>query len=85
MNEIVDDKWYADFINLPKDDLLDLVMASHFMDIQSLQDLSAAKVATFLKDKSEEEMRQFWEVTNDFTDEELKWIDEENGWAEQAF
>eukprot|EP00356_Strombidium_inclinatum_P002940 CAMPEP_0170492268 /NCGR_PEP_ID=MMETSP0208-20121228/11957_1 /TAXON_ID=197538 /ORGANISM="Strombidium inclinatum, Strain S3" /LENGTH=162 /DNA_ID=CAMNT_0010767981 /DNA_START=17 /DNA_END=505 /DNA_ORIENTATION=+ len=85
MDKVVDDQWFAKYIEVPKDDLLDLVMASHFMDIQSLQDLSAAKVATFLKDKTEDEMRAFWEVTNDLSADELKWIDEENAWAEQAF
>ena len=40
------------------------------MDINSLLDLSCAKVATLIKGKTPEEIRKTFNIINDFTPEE---------------
>ena len=48
-------------------------------------DLSCAKVASLIKNKSIQEIRKFFSIENDFTPEEEAQIMEENKWAEEAF
>jgi S-phase kinase-associated protein 1 len=84
LEEIVDD-WYANFINLDKmDELIDVVVASNFLDIDPLIELSCAKLASLIKGKSAEEIRKKFGIENDFTHEEEAQIREENKWAESV-
>merc|ERR1719473_847480 len=58
MKKIVD-SWDADFIDkLGKKDLFELILAANYMDIKSLLHLGCAKVATMIKGKSPEEIKQ---------------------------
>ena len=66
------------------DDLIDLVVASNFLDIEGLLNLGCAKVASLIKGKSVEEIRDLFGIENDFTPEEEAQIREENKWAEEA-
>ena len=82
--EIVDE-WYANFIDLEKmDDQIDVVVASNFLDIDPLIELSCAKLASQIKGKSAEEIRKKFGIENDFTPEEEAQIREENKWAESV-
>jgi S-phase kinase-associated protein 1 len=54
------------------------------MDIKSLLDLTCAKVASMIKDKSPEEIRETFNITNDFTPEEEARVREENKWCEES-
>ena len=82
--EIVDE-WYAKFIDVEKmDDLIDVVVASNFLDIDPLIELSCAKLASLIKGKSAEEIRKKFGIENDFTPEEEAQIREENKWAESV-
>lgn len=62
--------WDDNFINLPHEDILDLILASNYLDIKPLLELSCAKVATLIKNKSPEEIRETFGIINDFTPEE---------------
>ena len=84
MSQVVD-AWYADYVNLEQETLFELVMAANYLDIKSLLELSCAKVASLIKNKSVQEIRQFFNIENDFTPEEEAQIQEENRWAEEAF
>ena len=54
------------------------------MDIKSLLDLTCAKVASMIKGKTPQEIRETFNITNDFTPEEENQIREENKWCEEA-
>jgi len=59
MEKIVEDGWDATFINsFAKKDLFKLTLAANCMSITSLLHLTCAKVATMIKGKSPEEIKQ---------------------------
>lgn len=76
------DPWYADYINLEQEVLFELIMAANYLDIKPLLELSCAKVASLIKNKSIPEIRKFFNIENDFSPEEEQQIMEENKWAE---
>lgn len=79
------DEWDANFIELEKvDDIIDLVIAANFLDIEPLVALGCAKIATYIKGKSVEEIRDVFGIQNDFTPQEEQQLREENKWAEEA-
>ena len=45
-------------------------MAANYLDIKSLLELSCAKTASLIKDKSVPEIRKFFNIENDFSPEE---------------
>ena len=69
MHSLVD-PWYADYINVEKEELFELIKASNYLDIKPLLELACAKVASQIKNKSIEEIRKFYNIENDFTPEE---------------
>merc|ERR1711924_457983 len=75
--------WYAEFIDLPQAELFDMILAANYLDIKPLLDLSTAKVASLIKNKTVPEIREFFNIENDFTPEEEMQIMEENKWAEE--
>ena len=62
--------WYAEFINLEQEVLFEIILAANYLDIKSLLELSCAKVASLIKNKSIQEIRKFFSIENDFTPEE---------------
>ena len=69
MHSLVD-PWYADYINVEKEELFELIMASNYLDINPLLELACAKAGSLIKNKSIEEIRKFFNIENDFTPEE---------------
>lgn len=79
------DEWDVKFIEMEKmDELIDLVVAANFLDIEGLLNLGCAKIASMIKDRSVEDIRELFGIENDFTPEEEARIREENSWAESA-
>lgn len=79
------EEWDARFIEMEKvDDLIDLIVAANFLDIEGLVHLGCAKIATFIKGKSVEEIRDVFGIQSDFTPQEEAQLREENRWAEEA-
>ena len=64
------DKWYAHFINKFDNDNLMKILLANYMDIKSLINLAAAKIASQIKDKTPKEIRERFGIENDFTEEE---------------
>lgn len=62
--------WYADYINVEKEELSEIVMAANHLDYKPLLELSCAKVAADIKGKTVQEMRQYFNIVNDFTPSE---------------
>lgn len=54
------------------------------MDIKPLLDLACAKVASMIKGKTPEQIRQTFNIQNDFTPEEEEAVQQENRWAEES-
>merc|ERR1719210_3335611 len=51
MAQVVD-QWHAEYIDIPQEELFELVMAANYLDIKPLLELSCAKVASQIKNKS---------------------------------
>ena len=74
--------WDANYIDVEQELLFELVLAANYMDIKDLLDLTCAKVASMIKGKSPESIRQTFNITNDFSPQEEEAIREENAWCE---
>ena len=83
MNEVVQE-WYANFVNVEQEILFEMILAANFMDIKPLLDLTCATVASMIKGKTPEEIRQHFNIVNDFTPAEEAQVREENKWCEEA-
>jgi S-phase kinase-associated protein 1 len=71
------DEWDANFINsIDLDTTFDLINTANYMDIKPLLDLSCAKVASVMKNKTAEEIRNMFNIECDLTEEELKEYEE---------
>ena len=58
MSEVVS-KWYADYVDVnEKQELFHLIMAANYMDIKPLLELTAAKIASQIKGKAQQEIRE---------------------------
>ena len=79
------DKWYADFIDVEKTELFDIVMAANYLNIPALLDLASAKIASNIKDKPIDDVREYLHLKNDFTEEEYKKVLAENQFAAEYF
>eukprot|EP00917_Polyrhabdina_sp_WS-2016_P028949 GHVP01061727.1.p1 GENE.GHVP01061727.1~~GHVP01061727.1.p1 ORF type:complete len:191 (-),score=32.34 GHVP01061727.1:75-599(-) len=77
-------QWDYDFINLPNDEIFEIILAANYMDIKPLLELACGKIASKIKGKSVEEIRRIFNITNDFTKEEEAQVLEENRWCEEA-
>ncbi|KAI3698853.1 hypothetical protein L2E82_42726 [Cichorium intybus] len=71
----------ADFVKVDQGTLFDLILAANYLNIKSLLDLTCQTVADMIKDKSPEEIRQIFNIKNDFTPEEEEMVRKENAWA----
>lgn len=83
MSEVVS-TWDAEFVDVDQELLFELILAANYMDIKPLLDLTCAKVASMIKDKSPEEIRSTFNIVNDFTPEEEEAVRAENKWAEES-
>ncbi|KAJ3379538.1 hypothetical protein HDU84_006593 [Entophlyctis sp. JEL0112] len=87
------DEWDAAFIKVENNELLfDIILAANYLDIKPLLDLGCKAVANMLKGKKAEELvlgwtafhiqiREMFNIENDFTPEEEEQIRRENEWA----
>ncbi|EER09550.1 S-phase kinase-associated protein 1A, putative [Perkinsus marinus ATCC 50983] len=76
--------WDCGYVNIEQGMLFELILAANYMDIKPLLDLTCAKVASMIKGKTTEEIRQQFNIVNDFTPEEEAQLREENKWCEDA-
>eukprot|EP00483_Globobulimina_turgida_P002274 UN02276 len=83
MREIVSE-WEATFVEVDQETLFELILAANHLKIKPLLDLTCAKVASMIKGKSPEEIRQTFNIQNDFTPEEEEAVRAENRWAEDS-
>jgi S-phase kinase-associated protein 1 len=75
--------WDANFINLPQEDIFQIILAANYLNIKNLLDLGCKTVANMIKGKTPEEIRKLFNIKNDFTPEEEEQIRRENAWCEE--
>jgi S-phase kinase-associated protein 1 len=73
--------WDAQFMEVDQATLFDLIMAANYLNIKGLLDLTCQTVANMIKGKTPEQIRQTFNIKNDFTPEEEEEIRRENAWA----
>ncbi|KAK1939457.1 putative cytosolic glycoprotein FP21 [Babesia divergens] len=75
--------WDREFINVDTELLLEIMMAENFLDIKPLLELTCAKIASLVKGKTTDQIRDEFNIINDFTPEEEALIKEENKWCDE--
>ncbi|XP_062093348.1 SKP1-like protein 1A [Humulus lupulus] len=73
--------WDAEFVNVDQATLFDLIMSANYLNIKDLLDLTCQTVADMIKGKTPEQIRNTFNIKNDFTPEEEEQIRKENQWA----
>lgn len=68
LNQLVDD-WYINFLDISIQDLFELLRAADYLVIEELSDLICTKIALILKNQTNDEIKDFFEL-KDFTPEE---------------
>lgn len=97
--------WDRDFMNLPQQQVFDIMLAANYLDIKKLLDLGklpasmllpslfffltkgalgCKTVALSVKGKTVQEIRDIFQIENDFTPEEEEQIRKENEWCADA-
>ncbi|KAI1406237.1 E3 ubiquitin ligase SCF complex, Skp subunit [Hypoxylon fuscum] len=71
------------FLDLSQADLSNLVYAANFLGIELLFEYSCEAIAQRIKDMTTEQMREYFGIVNDFTQEEIDEILKLDGWAEE--
>merc|ERR1712204_51324 len=73
MERIVADKWDADYINkMNKKTIFQVILGANYMDLPSLLHLGCAKIATLIKGKSPEEIKNILADDSNAKSEENK-------------
>ena len=77
-------EWYATYMgtDMEQNYLFELILAANYLDIQPLLDLTCATMAIRIKGKTPEEIRQIFNIANDFTPEDDAAFHDENNWYE---
>ncbi|KAJ8509792.1 hypothetical protein OPV22_000226 [Ensete ventricosum] len=69
------------FTNMHKTQLFETVLAANFLNSKPLLELLCKSIADKMKEMSVEEVREYFNIENDFTEEEEQKIRAENQWA----
>ncbi|TPX39311.1 hypothetical protein SeLEV6574_g07310 [Synchytrium endobioticum] len=78
------DEWDATYIKVDNEELFEIILAANYLDIKPLLDLGCKTVANMIKGKTPEQIREMFNIENDFTQEEEEQIRRENEWAADA-
>ncbi|XP_050234264.1 SKP1-like protein 1A [Mercurialis annua] len=77
-------RWDAEFMKLDRNVLFTLMMAADYLNMKGLLDLTCKTVADMIKGKTPEQIRETFDIENDFNEEEEKEVRRENNWALQG-
>lgn len=76
-------EWDVEFIKFTDiNEVFRMILASNYLDIKALLDLSCKTVANQIKGKTPEEIRVTFDIQDDFTPEEEERVRKENEWCE---
>jgi S-phase kinase-associated protein 1 len=73
--------WDAEFVKVNQNTRFELILAANYLDIKSLLELTCQAVADTIKDKTVEEIRDIFNVENDYSPEEEAKVRAEYSWA----
>ena len=81
--EDIVDKCDADFIALQDNHelLVDIILAGNYLNCKSLLDLGILKIATMIKDKEPDQVKEIFHIDKDISPEEEKLVREANMWV----
>ena len=77
------DEWDNNYMDLDLENIIEILKGANILDIRSLMELSGTKLASIIKGKSTEQIRNIFNIESDFTPEEEREISEENKWANE--
>jgi S-phase kinase-associated protein 1 len=77
------DPWDKDFMQIDNQVIFSLVLASNYLDVKPLLDLTCKHIANMIKGKTPEEIRKTFLLKNDFTPEEEEEVRKESAWCEE--
>ena len=81
--ESVIPNWYYNFIiKMDIETIFSIIKSANFLEISELLELSCAIIASIIRGKSVDEIRETFGIVNDFTPEEEQEIINENKWCE---
>ncbi|CAF1186240.1 unnamed protein product [Rotaria sordida] len=70
--------WDQEFLQVDQGTLFELILAANYLDIKGLLDVTCQLVANMIKGKTPEEVRQTFNIKNDFISEQEEQIKTEN-------
>jgi S-phase kinase-associated protein 1 len=74
------DEWDKKYIDVDQDMLFQLILAGHHLNIKPLLDLGCKTITNMIKGKTTEQIRETFNIQNDFTSEEEEQIRKECEW-----
>jgi S-phase kinase-associated protein 1 len=80
-NNVELNNWDADFVKVDEATLVDLISAAHFLNIESLLDLTSQAVADMMKSTTPEEIQNTFNIVNDSSTKNEKQVNFENEWS----
>ena len=75
--------WDQEFLKADQGTLFELILATDYLDIKGLLDVTCKTVANMIKGKTPEEIQKTFNIKNDFTEEEEAHVHKENQWCEE--
>ncbi|CAN8253636.1 unnamed protein product [Cochlearia groenlandica] len=77
------DNWDKEFMEgfEDLDTVLGLLLAANYLNFKELLEVTCQTVADRIKEKSVEEIREIFNIVNDYSPEEEKVVRDENSWA----
>ncbi|KAL9305641.1 unnamed protein product [Arabidopsis thaliana] len=76
------DSWDAKFMEkLDLETIFKIILAANYLNFEGLLGFASQTVADYIKDKTPEEVREIFNIENDFTPEEEEEIRKENAWT----
>lgn len=74
--------WDANFLKVDQGTLFDLILAANYLDVKGLLAAACKTVANLIKGKSPKEIRETFNIIDDFSPAEREQMDKENGWCD---
>ncbi|KAJ4976034.1 hypothetical protein NE237_001140 [Protea cynaroides] len=74
-------RWEANYMDIDQEVLYHLMIAANYLEIKGLLHLTVEKAANMIRGKTPEQIREIFNIKNDFTPEEEEQIRKENVWA----